>query len=287
MIPTRNRHRLLAELLRGISAQDLGRELFEIIVVDDGSDPVVQVPSGVRLIRNPRRGLNAARNVGARAALSKLVCFVDDDVAVPREWLRELVAGSDRHPEASCFGGPIRVRMEVSAGRWMCARCAGGTAGESELDLGVGEGTVDGHVNGGNMGIRARALVDVGYFDERLPCYGEETEWEDRLRAVGGRIVYLPEAWLWHRRTAEHMRFRKRLIGRFRRGRGNAYYSRSIGHRIRIGPQRVLRLLAHAARRRCQGGLLHASWSIGFIVGSAQFANQTRRSQTLPDERRR
>jgi GT2 family glycosyltransferase len=166
--------------------------------------------------------------------------------------------------------------MEAGARRWMCASCAGGTAGESEFDLGVEERAVDGHVNGGNMGIRKRALAEVGYFDEEIPNYGEETEWEDRLRAAGGRIVYLPEAWLWHRRTPEQMRFRTSLMRAFRRGRGNAYYSRSIGDRIPIGPLRVLKWLVHAVRRRCQGGLLRASWTLGFIVGSTQFTRQSR-----------
>jgi GT2 family glycosyltransferase len=160
----------------------------------------------------------------------------------------------------------------------MCVYCAGGTGGNSELDLGVAERVVDAHINGANMGIRKRALVDAGPFDEGLPAYGEETEWEDRLRAAGGQIVYLPEAWLWHRRTPDQMRFRTRLAGAFRRGRGNAYYSRSIGDRVDVGPSRVLRALAHAARHRCHGGLLQASWAVGFNVGSAQFASRNRRS---------
>jgi GT2 family glycosyltransferase len=277
VIPTRNRHEVLAELLADLAAQDLGRDRFEIIVVDNGSYPPVGVPDGVRLIQTARRGLNRARNAGARAALSDLVWFLDDDVAVPPQWLRELVLGNDRHPQASCFGGPVHVRMEAEPARWLCRWCTGATGGESPLDLGGTEGPVEGYVNGGNLGVRKRALVEVGYFDEGVPFSGEESEWEDRVRAAGGAIVYLPRAWLWHRRTTEQMRFRRRLSRSFRQGRGNAYHASSTGTRPKVGSRRLLRSLAHAARRGCAGGLFQASWAAGFMVGTLEFAVRGRR----------
>jgi GT2 family glycosyltransferase len=279
VIPTRNRHELLAELLEGLAAQDLGGDRFEIIVVDDGSDRPVEVPAGVRLIRTARRGANTARNAGARAALSDLVCFLDDDVAVPPQWLRELVLGCDRHPQALCVGGPVRVRMETEPTWWLCRWCAGATGGESPLDLGDSEGPVAGYVNGGNLGVRKRALIEVGYFDERVPFSGEESEWEDRVRAAGGAIVYLPRAWLWHRRTTEQMRFRRRLARSFRRGRGNAYHGSATGTRPTVGFRRLLRPLVHAARRGCAGGLFDASWAAGFMLGTLEFAVRGRRRQ--------
>ncbi|HEX4520719.1 MAG TPA: glycosyltransferase [Gaiellaceae bacterium] len=279
VIPTRNRPELLAEAISDLSAQDLGRDRYEIIVVDDGSDRVATVPGGIRLIRTAHRGVSAARNIGAREAAAELVCFVDDDVSVPPQWLRELVLGAERFPEALCFGGPIRVRMEARTGGWLCRYCAGATRGESELELDAPEGVIGSHVNGGNMGIRKRALAEAGAFDESVPAYGEETEWEDRLRAAGGQIVYLPEAWLWHRRTAEHLRFRSRLTRSFRGGLGNGYYARSIGDEATVGARDVLLSAAHVARRRCKGGLLHASYQAGFVTGRIRFAARTRRTR--------
>lgn len=56
----------------------------EIIVVDDGSDSPLSVPSGVRLIRIERepsyRGSSEAKNRGAAAATGDWLAFTDDDI---------------------------------------------------------------------------------------------------------------------------------------------------------------------------------------------------------------
>src|SRR5690349_13632135 len=59
---------------------------FELIVVDDGStddSAALALSAGATVIRIPTpRGPAAARNLGARAARSSLVFFLDADVAV-------------------------------------------------------------------------------------------------------------------------------------------------------------------------------------------------------------
>ena len=49
------------------------------------------------------------------------------------------------------------------------------------------------------MAIRREAFQRVGPFCEGLR-YHQEWEWEQRLLESGGRLVYLPGAWVWHRR---------------------------------------------------------------------------------------
>src|SRR3954453_14788535 len=66
---------------------------------------------------HPPPGPNAARNAGARIAEAGLIALTDDDVFAPREWLRALVEGARRHPDAHVFGGPIRGRFEGPAPR--------------------------------------------------------------------------------------------------------------------------------------------------------------------------
>jgi GT2 family glycosyltransferase len=46
----------------------------------------------VRMIRNPiRRGVAAARNIGAKIAKGEVFCFLDNDTEVESEWLKHLV----------------------------------------------------------------------------------------------------------------------------------------------------------------------------------------------------
>src|SRR3954451_610117 len=118
VIPTRGRAEYLEVALASLAGQDLA-EPFEVIVVDDGATdrtPEVVAAAGVRSLRHEtRRTLNAARNSGASAAGADLIAFADDDVAAPAGWLRELVEGAARHPEAEAFGGPIPGRPQGPA----------------------------------------------------------------------------------------------------------------------------------------------------------------------------
>jgi glycosyltransferase involved in cell wall biosynthesis len=271
VVPTRNRAVLLHDCLASLLAQDYAPDRHEIIVVDDGSSDSTSevVRSGgarasvpVRYVVSPGRGLNAARNAGIHAAGGELIAFVDDDVEAPRFWLREIAAGSLRHPGASCLGGRIRLRLEGKAPK-LCGR---EPLGETELDLGDLDIPVRA-VWGANMVVRRSALEKVGLFCEQLPLYGDEEEWQSRLRSSGGTIFYLPEAWLWHRRTSEQLVLWRLLRARFLRGRGQAALRGSTGRPFNSMSQlsSIPRLLAHAIVRRCAWGLLAASTGAGYI----------------------
>ncbi|MGH2951859.1 MAG: glycosyltransferase family 2 protein, partial [Solirubrobacterales bacterium] len=90
VVPTRDRPESLARCLRALAGQELGE--LEIVVVDDGSrdrgtvEAVVARTSRARVIRLPGRGPAAARNVGARAAEGRVVCFTDDDCEADPGW---------------------------------------------------------------------------------------------------------------------------------------------------------------------------------------------------------
>src|SRR5438034_6680027 len=121
-VPTRNRAALLRDCLASLVNQNFPADRYEIIVVDDGStdgtaavvrqfQAVKQSPT-VRYVLPEGRGLNAARNAGLQAARGDPIAFVDDDIEAPPSWLRAVVDGVDRHPEAHCLGGAIRLRLE-------------------------------------------------------------------------------------------------------------------------------------------------------------------------------
>ena len=96
-----------------------------MIVVDDGSTDttpgVIARSACARCARTRRQGPNPARNAAAAAAGADLIALVDDDVHVPPHWLRAMVAGAERHPDADALGGPIRARFDGPAPR-SCGR---------------------------------------------------------------------------------------------------------------------------------------------------------------------
>ncbi len=101
VIATFNHGRFLAEALDSAVAQTL--KGVEIVVVDDGSTddtPAVlaRYAGRIRAVRQPNRGLAAARNTGLATARGTYVGFLDaDDVLMPTK-LAEQVAVLAREP---------------------------------------------------------------------------------------------------------------------------------------------------------------------------------------------
>jgi GT2 family glycosyltransferase len=283
IVPTRNRHALVCGTVESLLAQDFPREHYEIIVVDDGSDRPVEVPDGVRLCRHREsRGPNAARNTGAREAHAELLCYVDDDIEAPPHWLAEIVEGASRHPEATGMGGRIRLRIESDDVRRMsCRSCS---AGNDELlgglDLGGAERVTEEYMWSANFAVRKECLAAVGNFNEALPIYFEELELQDRLRDGGHSVVYLPDAWLWHRRPAEAMRLTSRLRKSFRQGYGWAFYDLERGNPLHLVAEtaRIPVYLAHALLRGCSVGLLSSARASGKLVGYSHHLLARRRA---------
>jgi glycosyltransferase involved in cell wall biosynthesis len=267
VVPTRGRAAYLEVTLESLLRQRTAAP-YEIVVVDDGArdaTPEVAARAGVRCIRHgDGRGLNAARNTGIREARAPLVAFADDDVDAPPGWLDALVEGAARHPQADAFGGPIRARFE-GAGPRACGR---EDAPITTLDLGHEDCEAE-MVWGANFAVRRSAVERIGYFDERIVRpHGDEEEWLERLRAAGGKIVYLAGAGLDHRRTRDDARLAPLARAAYARGRGARASDTRRGRAPALRAE--LRVLLgcgwHTVRRACPHGLIMGAHSVGRVV---------------------
>ena len=118
VLPTRDRPRRLARQLAALRAQTLGRDRFEVIVVDDASAQPTRerlererasAPDWLRVVRNDRpAGPGAARNSGWPLARAQLVAFTDDDCEATPAWLEALLACARRHP-GDFVQGPVAM----------------------------------------------------------------------------------------------------------------------------------------------------------------------------------
>jgi len=268
VVPTRGRAAYLEVTLDSLLAQRAGIAR-EILVVDDGDDDTtadaVRARPSVRYVRHgSRRGLNAARNIGVREAGAPLIAFVDDDVNIPSGWLAAMAQGANRHPEADAFGGPIRARFEGRPPR----SCGREDPPITTLDLGERDREVE-FVWGANFAVRREGIKRVGPFNEDIvQAHGDEEEWLERLRAAGGRVVYLAAAGLDHRRTAADARMRPLARAAYARGRGARASDRRRGREPSLAGE--LRVLAgcgwHTLRRACPQGLIMGAHSAGRLA---------------------
>lgn len=209
---------------------DLGRALavvapladagHDVLVVDNAptSEATRRTVEGfprVRYVREPRRGLNAARNRALREARGDVVAFTDDDAVPEPGWLDALLANFG-DPRVLCVTGltlPLELETEAQElfeqyspfARGFVRRVFDGNR-DNPLHVGpVGAGA--------NMAVRRSALARVGPFDERLDGgtptrSGGDHEMFARILTAGHRIVYDPAAVSWHR----HRRSREELL---------------------------------------------------------------------------
>lgn len=270
VVPTRDRAGYLDVTLASLANQAFA-EPYEVIVVDDGSTdstPDVIARFDVQSIaQDPPRGPNAARNAGVRAAQGDLIALVDDDVFAPPGWLAALVEGARRHPEADALGGPIRARLEGPAPR----SCGREEPPVTTLDLG-GEDRETDLVWSANMLLRRSAFDHVGPFDEDRPPGGDEEEWLRRLVGSGGRVFYVADAPIDHRRAGDDARLRSLMRSAYHRGWNLRGYDESRG--VAPGVGRELRVLAgcgwHVVRRACPQGLIMGAHSWGRVRRAAR-----------------
>src|SRR5690606_34852358 len=121
------------------------------------------------------------------------------------------------------------------------------------LDLGPAD--VDApHAWGANLTIRRSAFDRVGRFDETRELYGDEQEWQDRLRASDRpRIRYVAAAALDHRRAGEDARLRSLMRAARFRGRASRRFDAYRHQAPTLAAElRVLAgCLVHGPRFRC------------------------------------
>src|SRR5436309_1229156 len=95
VIPARNAAGTIGECVLGVLSQSLPREMYEVLVVDDGSsDPTVAIARrlGVRVVAQPPLGIASARNAGIRAAKGDPIVFLDPDCVPKLDWLAQTIA---------------------------------------------------------------------------------------------------------------------------------------------------------------------------------------------------
>src|SRR4051812_1875884 len=217
VVPTLGRAAYLEVALASILPQATAAGA-EVLVVLDGPDPAsaaVAARAGVEVVAHERpAGLNAARNTALEHTTGELVCFLDDDVELRPGWLDALLVAAAAEPEVDVFTGPIFARFEDHPFR----TCGREGPPVTFLDLGPDD-TDAPHAWGANMAIRRSAFARVGPFDPGRELYGDEQEWQDRLRASERpRIRYVASAALDHRRAGEDARLRSLASAAHRRG---------------------------------------------------------------------
>lgn len=189
-----NGARTLPDCLASLRRLDYPAERLELIVVDNASTdatPRLLAAAGppFRVCHEARRGPAAARNRGLAAASAEVVAFTDADCTVDPAWLRHLVAPL-ADPTVGVAGGRILSRRPCNLIESFGERIHDHARAMGEF--------VPPYAITMNWASRRAVMEAVGRFDEGL-LRGEDVECSYRLVGAGYRLVYVPEAIIYHR----------------------------------------------------------------------------------------
>jgi cellulose synthase/poly-beta-1,6-N-acetylglucosamine synthase-like glycosyltransferase len=127
VVPVRDGESTIADCLDAILATDYPPYRREVLVVDNGSTDgsAAQIQARpVRYLREPKRGVSHARNLGIAESTGEILAFVDADCLVEPEWLTELVRPFE-DPEVGCVGGELKHAPPTTAAERQAARMLG------------------------------------------------------------------------------------------------------------------------------------------------------------------
>lgn len=215
--------------LESLVAQQTARQV-EIIVVDNHpasglTPPVAARFPGVELISESRQGLAYARNAGFCASRGAICITTDDDVTAPPDWLEKLLTPFVDEEVMVVTGNTLPLTLETRAQRLF------------EAYGGLGKGLERKEVGGewfrsfrfqavptwqlgatANAAFRASIFShrQIGLMDESLgpgmpSGVGEDTYLFYKVLKAGFKVIYEPNAWVWHKHRREMSSLRRQI----------------------------------------------------------------------------
>ena len=196
IIPVYNDRERLKLCLDALAVQTLPKDAYEVIVVDNLSDPplddVVEPYEGCHYVRETTPGSYIARNTGLAQAKGDILAFTDSDCIPVPEWLERGIKALEEHAPDGSIGGGIEL---------FPANPDSPTAVELyEVVFGLNQLTNVNNFNfaaTANMFTMRSTLEAVGPFDTELKS-GGDMNWGHRVHEAGRPVVFAPEALIRH-----------------------------------------------------------------------------------------
>lgn len=188
VIPAFNEEAYIGRCLNSIERATEEKKFdVEVIVVDNAStDRTAEMTatfSGVQVIREPMKGITAARRAGYLASTGDLIANVDADTMVTPHWLETVFAAFEKDSKLIALSGPFIL---YDAPRYY-AKLVYIFYGLAYIGYFVNRFIlrVGSMLQGGNFVIRRSAIEAIGGYDVRFSFYGEDADMARRLHAIG------------------------------------------------------------------------------------------------------
>lgn len=195
IIPHLNQVAALETCLDSLKAQTLGAELFEILVIDNGSiappTHIVGRYPNAKMLYELKPGPGPARNAGAHAARGKILAFIDADCRAHPNWLLSIVRALQIDQERIALGGDVRIWRDGDKNLTAIAAYESIFAYRFKLYI-----ERHGFAGTGNLAIRRTDFDVVGPFGGIE--IAEDMDWGQRACSAGVQFRYTPNMIVFH-----------------------------------------------------------------------------------------
>ena len=213
LIPVYGQERTTYQCLKSILENPPARP-YEVIVSDDCSpevtEQVLSMVSGVRFVRQSHN-LGFLRNVnaGSENACGKLLIILNNDTLVTRGALDALVAPLERDESVGLVGAKL-INADGSlqeAGGIIWRDASGWNWGRDQnpCDPAFNYYREVDYCSGAALALQLSLFHSLGGFDEHYqPAYYEDTDLAFKIRERGMKVIYQPEAAIYHLEGVSH-----------------------------------------------------------------------------------
>ncbi|MFA5766532.1 MAG: glycosyltransferase [Candidatus Paceibacterota bacterium] len=188
IIPAYNEEKNIGSCLESLFSQKDATD-WEIIVVDNASsDRTAEIASGfpgVKIIKEPKKGVTLARNRGAAEARGDILFFLDADAIVSSDYLKRISEKFEKDKDLIVVSGPYSYAIDSNfyiklALFFVYYFLAWPAECFFNRFLGLASS-----LNAGNFAVVKKHFLEVGGFNENIALFGDEADLAYRLGKRG------------------------------------------------------------------------------------------------------
>lgn len=211
IVPVFNDAERLQLCLEALDNQTYYKELYEVIVVDNGSEAfstiqaVVSQFSQAYLTQESKPGSYAARNKGISIAEGKIIAFTDSDCIPSSNWVERGVATLVEVPNSGLVAGKVNFFFQ-KAGKPTAVELYDSLTSLPQ-DMYLQE---EKFAATANLFTWKKVIDHVGNFDSTLKSSGDK-EWSNRVFRAGYQQVYGKDVYIAHPARSSYKELFKKI----------------------------------------------------------------------------
>ncbi len=206
IIPAYNSEKTIDSCIKSTLNQDLSREDYDVTLIDDGSTDNTSAIAGrfpIKVVKQTNYGPAVARNNGASQVGGDILIFTDSDCELDCHFIEKITAPIKQNPNVVGVQGSYRTRQKEFMAKFVQVEI------ETRYKKMAGRKFID-FIGTYAAAYRKDIFENYGGFDTGFPlASGEDTEFSYKLHQNGHKMVFEPDACVYHQHPSTLKRYLK------------------------------------------------------------------------------